>query len=239
VYWLTLNSLGVLQTDYTEPSLLQQVNGFAFNRGIFAKLVSDRLGRLHLCVDSQMLNTSERAALDTVFTITDADISGTIDIVRAPEKTITFTDLSGFAFDGSTSTPFISIIPGYRESGISYIIPEETGGATAAVTNQVLASQTDSNEKIGRYQALQNVNPRELRFNCPSNYMGAFDIPSSIVGWYVWGIADASLERMIALFGRNLVCRHIDLAFLAGEYGYSGAIQTRQLSYRLSNAGAT
>jgi hypothetical protein len=56
--------------------------------------------------------------------------------------------------------------------------------------------------------------------------MGAFDIVSSIVGWYEWGIADASLQRMIELFGRLFVCRHIDLAFLAGEYGYSGTIQT-------------
>lgn len=225
VLGLTTNTLGVLQTDYTEPTLLQQVNGFAFNRGIFAKMISDRLGRLHLVADSQMLNTAARAALDTVFTLTDADVSGIIDVVRAPEKTTTFTDLNGFAFDGATSTPFISIIPGYRESSISYIIPENTGGATASIGNQVLASQTDSNEKIGRYQALQNVNPREVRLTNPSNYMGAWDIVPSI-GWYNWGIADASLKRQIELFGRKFLCRHVDIQFLAGEVGYSGSIQT-------------
>lgn len=217
VYGLASNTQGVKNTDYTESSLLQQVNGFAYNRGIFAKLISDRLGRLHLVQDSQMLTDAQRAALDTVFVITEDDISGGVDVARAPEEQTTFTQLDGFSFNGTTSTPFLSIIPGYRESSISYIMPEERGGSTAAVSNQVLTDQTDSNVRVGRYHALQNNNPRELRFSNPSNYIGAFDIIPS-AGWYEWGVPDSDLKRNTELFGRLLVCRHIDVRFnhLAG-----------------------
>src|SRR3990172_6599339 len=212
VLGLTSNTLGVKTTDYSESSLLQQVNGFAHDRGIFAKLICDRLGRMHLVADSQMLSDAARAALDTVFTITEADISGGVDLARSPEEQTTFTQLDGFSFNGSTSTPFISIIPGYRENSISYIMPEERGGSTAAVSNQVLADQTDSNMKVGRFHALQNNNPRELRFSNPYNGLGAFDIIPSI-GWYAWGIADADLKRNTELFGRNLVCRNVNVRF--------------------------
>jgi hypothetical protein len=212
VLGLTSNTLGVKTTDYSESSILQQVNGLAHDRGIFAKLMCDRLGRMHLVADSQMLSDADRAALDTVFTITEADVSGVVDIARAPEGHTTFTQLDGFAFNGTTSTPFISIIPGYRENSISYIMPEERGGSTAAVSNQVLADQTDSNMKVGRFHALQNNNPRELRLSNNYNGLGAFDIIPGI-GWYEWGIADVDLKRNTELFGRMMVCRNINARF--------------------------
>lgn len=214
---LTDNVLGVKNTDYAESSLLQQVNTFSYQRGIFAKLISNRLGQMYLVADSQMLNTAGRAALDTIFTILAADISGVVDVVRSPEETVTFGQIDGFAFNGSTSTPYVSILPGYRASSISYIIPNDRGGSTISVSNQILASQTDSNEKIGRYLALQNNNPRELRFSTPGNYLGAFDIIPSL-GWYAWGIIDASLKRNIELFGKLFVCRNVShtLDFQAG-----------------------
>lgn len=212
VIGLTTNTLGVFNTDFTEGSLLQQANGFAHDRGIFAKLICDRLGRLHLVADSQMLSDAGRAALDTVFTITEADVSGGVDVAREPEETTTFTQLDGFSFNGTTSTPFISIIPGYRENSISYIMPEERGGSPAAVSNQVLADQTDSNVRVGRYHAKENNNPRELRFSNPYSGLGAFDIVPSI-GWYEWGIADADLKRNTELNGKQFVCRNINARF--------------------------
>lgn len=224
VLGLTTNSQGVLNTDYTEASLLQQINNFTYNRGIFAKLICDRLGRLHLVQDSQMLNTAARAALDTVFTLVEADISGTVDVVRSPEQNIVFSQLDGFAFNGSNSTPYLSIIPGYRPGSVSFMTPEFRGGSMAAVSNQILSSQTDSNERLGRYHALQNNNPREIRFALPGNYLGAFDIIPSI-GWYAWGIADADLKRNLELYNRLFVCRNITHQFSYGDT-FTGFIQT-------------
>lgn len=225
VIGLTDNTLGVLNTDYSESSLLQQVNGFTEQRGIFARLISDNLGRLHLVEDSNMLNDAGRAALDTVFTITTADVSGPVDVVRAPEEQLTFVQLDGFSFDGSTSTPYVSIFPGYRESGISYIMPAERGGSVANISNQVLADQTDSDEKVGRYAAVQNNNPRELRFANPRNYLGAFSIIPS-VGWHVWGISDANLKRNAELYNKKFLCRHIEANFVYRDDRFTGIIQT-------------
>ena len=207
---LTSNTLRVKNTDYSENNFGQMINNLAWNKGIFAKFICDRLGRLHLVQDSQMLGDAARAALDTIFIVTTADVSGSVDVVRQPEATVIFTQMDGFYFDGSTSTPFVSIIPGYRESGVSYIMPDDRGGATAQVGNQVLDStQALSNERVGRYHATQNNNPRELRYATPGNYIGAYDIIPS-AGWYNWGIADDDLVRNTELYGRLMVCRHVE-----------------------------
>jgi len=212
VYGLTDDSRGVLNTDFTEQSLLQQANSLAFSRGIYAKMMCNRLGQLYLVKDSQILNTAGRAALDTVMTILEADISGIVTLVRQPEELTAFAELNGFSFNGTTSTPFISVLPGYRESSVTYILPELRGGGSLSVGNQILSSQTDSNERIGRVLAQANNNPRELRFTTPSNYLGAFDIIPSI-GWYSWGISDADLKRNTELFERLLICRNITHTF--------------------------
>lgn len=230
VLGLTDNTLKVKNIDLSEDSLLQMVNGLAYGRGIFAKLVSSRLGRLHFVVDSQMLNTAARAALDTTFTITAADISGVIDVMRQAEETLGTAELDGFSFDGTTGTPFISICPGYRESSISYGFPKFRGTGTDKRSGQVLIDQTDSNEKVGRVLAVANNDPREFRFNCRGNYLGAFDIVPN-TGWYSWGVASADLKRQLAYNGKKLVSRHIDVPInvAAGVIGASVVLEPEAL----------
>lgn len=232
VYGLTSNTWGVRVLEFTEDTVLQRINGVAFQRGINAKLVSDRLGRLHLVRDSQMLNTAARAALDTVFTLTTNDISGGVNIPRPQETVRAFADTDGFTYSHPTSTPFISMIPGYQESGTSYNLPEFRGVGTTADKQQVLNpadGQTDCNERVGRRLALENVSPREVRFACRGNYLGAFDIVPSI-GWYNWGIANVALKRELDLFGTLMVCRSITHSPIYGENGtFSGLFQTTEV----------
>ena len=212
VLGLNEDTRGVLQAEFTEGALLQQINGLTFDRGIYAKMACDFMGRFHLVKDSNILNDAGRAALDTVMTILEADISGVVTLVRAPEETVSFAELNGFSFNGSVSTPFISILPGYRESSVSYIMPNLRGSGTMSIGNQILSSQTDSNERIGRVLAQQNNNPRELRFAPPYSGLGVFDIIRSI-GWYEWGISDADLKRNTELFERRLICASISHTF--------------------------
>ena len=212
VLGLNEDTRGVLQAEFTEGALLQQINGLTFDRGIYAKMACDFFGRFHLVRDSNTLNDAGRAALDTVITILEADISGVVTLVRAPEESVSFAELNGFSFNGSVSTPFISILPGYRESSVSYIMPNLRGSGTMSIGNQILSSQTDSNERIGRVLAQQNNNPRELRFSTPYSGLGVFDIINSI-GWYEWGIGDNDLKRDTELFQRLLICRSITHTF--------------------------
>lgn len=210
IYGLTDNVLGMQQANFTEPSLLQQVNALGFQRGHFAKMVSDRLGRLHFATDSQYLNDAGRAGLDTVFSLVTADVSGEINVTRQPEGRIGAVDLDGFAFNGSVGTPYISICPGYIDS-ISIPVSEFRGSGSQPVKNQVLASQTDSNEKAGRVLSVNNNPFNEIRLSAPGNYLGAFDIVPSI-GWYTWGITNSDLKRELELNGAKLLCRSVEQA---------------------------
>lgn len=230
VYGFTDNVLGVENTEFAETSLLQMCNTLAWQRGHFAKMVSDRLGRIHLVTDSQMLNTTQRAALDTVYSIIETDISDVVTVVHSSDDKISNAEVSGFSFDGTTATPFISIAPGYRPASISYAMPEYRGVNTQLISFQVLADQTDSNEKSGRILAQANNEVREIRINHPSNYLGAYDIVPSI-GFYVWAIPDADLKRGYELFGNNLICRNVTHAIdtLQGTMQTSANFETEAL----------
>lgn len=225
IFGLASTPLGVKNIDFTEGSILQRVNGIAWQRGILSKVVSNRLGQLYLVGDSQMLNTSGRAALDTVFSITDADISEDINIPRQPEQQTAVTDMNGFAYTHPTSTPFISIIPGYRESSISFAMPEFRGTGSAMFGSQVVASQTDMNEKIGRVHAAANNPLSEVRINFRSNYLGAFDIVCSL-GWYTVGLSNGDFKRGLSLNGKKMLCRSITHTLQFEDSSFNGVILT-------------
>lgn len=231
VLGLTDNTYGVKVLEFTEDTLLQRIQGVAYQRGIHAKLVSNRLGQLYLARDSQMLNTAARAALDTVCTLSTTDISGGVNLVRNNETVRAFADLDGFTYSHPTSTPFISMIPGYIESTVSYNLPQPRGIGTEQNKQQVLNSaggQTDCNERVGRLLALANASPREVRINMRGNYLGAFDIVPSI-GWYNWGIVDAALKRELNLNGVLFICRSVTQQFLYNENRFTGVIQTTEV----------
>jgi hypothetical protein len=186
----------------SEGSLLQRVNNLGWQKGIFASLVSDRMGRLHFVQDSQMLNDTDRAALDTVFTLDAKDVSGDIVVPREPEKRVLLSNLDGFTFDPATLTSdaFMALAPGTA--------PEPFGTGKSKVSGQVVEDQTDVNERTGRLHSVANAQygPWPLRFR--GNYLGAFDIIPSI-GFYVWDLVDNTLARELPLNGSNLICRRV------------------------------
>lgn len=225
VYGLLDNTLGVERVQMTEDSLLQRINSLAFNRGIFAKMVSDRLGRLHLVEDIQYFNQSNRNAEDTVFSLDEDDISGTVSLSRESDKQQALGFIDGFEFDGSTGTPYIAIIPGYIDASATSIqLPEISGTGSRNKGRQVVNNQTDANEKVGRDFAIANNPYKSLDTPLRGNYIGAFDIIPSL-GWYGWGLDDSTLKRNLSLNGTKALCRQVNVSFpLAGDI-YSGDIQ--------------
>lgn len=91
----------------------------------------------------------------------------------------------------------------------SISMAEFVGVGGISIKNQVLDDQADANEKAGRALAVANNPIGEVRITLPTNYSGAFDIVPSI-GWYTWGIPNASLKRQLALNGKKLVCRQVE-----------------------------
>jgi hypothetical protein len=210
------NDYGMRFATFTEASLLQRDNNLAFNNGINAKLICDRLGRLHLARDSQLLGNPERAALDTVFEITAQDVSGQFSTTREPVRRVVQTVANGFIFDGTTSTPALSIAPGN--------VPENSGTARQSRPGQVLDSQSELNERTGRFHNVANATLTGENVSFRGNYLGAFDIVPSL-GMYEWGLADNTLKRQLALNGLRLICRGVQVSFGYDESRFTGDIR--------------
>lgn len=201
-------------TMSNEGSLLDRVNSVGWQKGEFAYLVSDRLGRLHLVRDSQMQNDTDRTALDTVFTLSALDISGSISMPRNPPKRTILSNLDGASFDSTarSSSFYLAVAPGAA--------PESQGTGKQKQSGLVLADQTDANEKAGRLHSAANNEFGPWSLNLRGNYLGALDIIPSL-GLYVWGLADNTLKRNLPLNGSNLICRS-----LTHSISNTGAIQT-------------
>lgn len=230
VLGLTDNTYGVKVLEFTEETLLQRIQSVSYQRGIHAKLVSNRMGQCYFARDSQLLNTAGRAGLDTVFTLTTADISGGVNLVRNTETQRAFADTDGFTYSHPTSTAYISMIPGYVASSVSYNLPMPRGTGTEQDKSQVLnpaGGQTDCNERVGRKLAMANVDPREIRVTMRGCYLGAYDIVP-LIGWYNWGILDNVLRRELDLYGVNFICRGVSHQFTYSP-SFTGIIQTTEV----------
>lgn len=203
---------------FTENSLYQRANNLAFNNGIAARLTSDRLGRLHLAQDSQLLGETDRGNLDTVFTLAAEDIGGQFQTVRQPERQVVQSAVNGYSFDGATSQALLAIAPGTT--------PENSGTGRINRPGQVVADQADLNERAGRMHAVANADLEEWSATFAANYLGAFDIVPSL-GFYEFGLDNASLKRGLSLNGQNLISRAVSVAF---EYGDSGLFTGNILS---------
>lgn len=210
------NDYGMRFATFTEASLLQRDNNLSFNNGINAKLICDRLGRLHLARDSQLLGSSERAALDTVFELTAPDVSGQFSTTREPVRRVAQTVANGFMFDGTASAPLLSIAPGN--------VPENTGTGRINRPGQVLEDQDELNERTGRFHNVANATLTGENVSFRGNYLGAFDIVPSL-GFYEWGLVDNTLKRQLALNGQRLICRSVQVSINYEESHLTGAIQ--------------
>jgi hypothetical protein len=210
------NDYGMRFATFTEASLLQRDNNLAFNNGINAKLCCDHLGRLHLARDSQLLGNSERAALDTVFELTAQDVSGQFSTTREPVRRVVQTVANGFSFDGTTSTPLLSIAPGN--------VPENSGTARVNRPGQVLDSQDELNERTGRFHNVANATLTGENVSFRSNYLGAFDIIPSL-GMYEWGLTDNTLKRQLALNGQRLIARSVQVSLEYRDSIFTGNIR--------------
>lgn len=211
--------------DFEEGSIFGMVNRVAFERGVIAKITCDRLGRIHFVQDSQLLNQSGRDALTNVISFTENDVGGVINTVRDPEQKTYTMQLSGFSYDNSgDGTPFISIIPAYRPSGTTFSVPERRGGSVRNVPTQLVESQQDANERVGRFYATDNREIKEFRIPFRGNYLGALTtIPS--VGFYELDIANTSLARQLDINKIRLICRSIQASDDQGYLSVTGVFE--------------
>lgn len=214
---LMRNTDGVKFLTSSENNLLQRGNNLAFNNGIKAKLVCNRVGQIWFERDTQLQNDATRGALSTVFTFDEQDMGGAISTVREPEIRTLQTSMDGFSFDGTTSNAFLALAPGDA--------PEPEGIGKTKQSGQVISNQTDLNERAGRLHGVANANLVELRSTFHANYMGVLDITPEL-GFYVNGFANSVFRRGLSLNGLKLICRNITYNFVYKNNAFTGIIQT-------------
>ncbi len=198
-----------LAADFEEGTIFRMANQVGFERGVVAKVACDRLGRIHFVQDSQLLNQADRDAIISAWDIQEGDVSGVIDTVREPEQKTHTMQISGFVYDNNgDGTPYIAIIPGYQTSGVSFSMPERRGSSFRNIPNQLLRTQLEANERVGRFFAQANRPIKEFRIPFRGNYLGALTtIPS--FGWYEMNIQNTTLARQLSVNSLRLLCRSI------------------------------
>lgn len=199
--------------EMEDGTLYTMADDILLNKGINTHVVADKGGRLWLTPDIQLLNDTERAALDTIFEITEDDQSGDVIIGRnQPDRTV-FTKVSGFYWDGSFITSATDECPNPPCPDVEPFcssaptdLPGDDGPSVTSHDNQTLSSQNDCNELAGRFYAKENNLYPEYQFTTHGNYSGVFDVAYPVF-WYTSIIA----ERGFTWVDKNLICRNVSI----------------------------
>lgn len=95
-----------------EQTIWQQLNTM-LDQGIIGKACCDRYSRLFLQREQNLTETTPRAAIPSVMTLTGSDWTGTISFDRRIMDDVSLVDLSGVSFDGTNANPYASLAPGH------------------------------------------------------------------------------------------------------------------------------
>jgi hypothetical protein len=185
--------------DFVRSAIFNQGNVFGTEHSIFAHLCCDKAGRLHAEEDIQMLSDTDRDAKTVITEIISSDWRDQITLARQIEKRVSMIQLSGFYFDGTTATPFVSKAPGD--------VPEDEGTGVREYERQVLGSQGQSNAICGRALALANNTFPDVRVPFHGHYLGALDlVPQE---WCTLTLAATDTPRGITWTNQKLIARSI------------------------------
>lgn len=190
--------------DFTQGNLYEAADVFGAQHGIFSHVCCSADGRVYVEIDVQMLNDASRAAKTTVMEITEQDRRDEDDftLVRQPVPRVAFAMLSGVTYDGSTTTPIIAKFPGE--------VPLTDGASELSLERQVLASQTDANERVGRAMAIANASLVDGRVKFAGNYSFVDVVPQQ---WYTITIASNDTKRGLVLTNYKMVPRQVSFNY--------------------------
>lgn len=183
--------------DMTDGNLYTLLD-WAYSNGIFAKVICDQAGSVHLVRDVLMLGDAGRNAVDTVMEILDIDrrAEEDIQIDRSKEAKAAYVLASGVAMIAGVATPLMSQAPG--------AIPNNVGEEMINVERLALLSQADLNELTGRLYAISNSEISELRLS----FAGDYFVDVSEQCWYTLHIPASYTKRGIDVDVRML-CRDV------------------------------
>lgn len=192
--------------DMEKGSLYNMGNTLTYNNGILAKLVCDKVGRMHLARDLVYRNETDRGNATLIGTIEESHTNGSITITRKHERKTGFVFYSGVRYTGGVATPIGSTAPGTRPSAAS-------GSRDATIDRQMVASQAQSNQVAGQIYAVENneIEGIEVRFE-HKNWLGVLDI-AEMEWWRLGNVNSSDTPRGIVLTNQNMLCRQVSAKY--------------------------
>lgn len=195
--------------DIQDGTLYEMANGIAEDRGIRAKLVCDKSGRMFLTYDANLLTDSERNALTKIMDIEPDDWSGNINVSENQRPRAAIAKVSGFYWDGTYNAsgdpdvePYCAIAPG--------TVPEEFGREIVNLSRQVVRSQAHANELAGRVLAVANRKYESVSMSLAGNYSGILDVAFAEV--YELDLQASDTPRGFSFGDQDLYCRNVALS---------------------------
>lgn len=190
--------------DFINGNLYTCVEQFTAQHGIFAHVCCNKKGEVYVEVDFNMYNDTDRAALDVQMDLSMADLRGdpVFSIIREYERQVSYGVLDGVSYDGSDTSPLVSIAP----SEVPYV----DGDGQLVLTRQVLSSQTDGNEKIGRALAIANSVFKGFPTRFAGNYSFIDIVPQY---WHTITLEAQDTKRGLVLTNMKMVPRTVTNVF--------------------------
>lgn len=181
-------------------SLREQINTHIYGDAIFAKLASDRMGRLWAEIDLQMISASDRAAVPIIMDITKPDRRDRVRIEHPMEPKASRIECSGVRYDGGGADPIAYMSGSPGESRLRR-------GRFISSSNLALANQAQCNNLAGWLMAKNNNPYPRIRLYMTGNYR-VFDVmPQEYV---TLSIASADNNRGLVWTAAKLIPRDIN-----------------------------
>jgi hypothetical protein len=191
----------------TQPSgsLYSQLEAAAVNT-IFASPVVNSLGQLFVSIDPQMLDSTARAALTTVMTITSTDFENPLELERLTSSEQALIELQCNSYDGAVVTPIYSRAPG--NIGKRF-------GDYSNPTNYYAADQAECNRLAGCLLAIANpeYSPLDITLTHQNRLIDVAPPQYCQIS-----VASGDTIRGITLTNQNLIPRSVILEIDEGGY---------------------
>lgn len=218
LYWLLYWHSNLLDlADWTITTNTKRKKLFTFNDGnlgsqamdaaskLVAQIGCNKAGQMFVEENIQFLSAAARAAMDTVMDVTEADWTGQRTIVRRPFPQTSYVEVKGYAFDGTTITPYCAVAPTRIRAN---------RGGKKNYDGLIVSSQADTNFLAGRFLAVDNNPIEEIRISFAGDYSVVDIFPQR---WWTTTVGSSDTLRGITLSNIRMVPRTVNLQLNAKE----------------------
>jgi hypothetical protein len=193
---------GVILRKYAEfekSDLYNMVNDVIRNQGIYAHLMADRAGRIHMCRDLAYRNETVRNAATIIADITEADTVDDATLTENANQRVAFVFFSGIHYDGIDANPIGSTAPSTW--------PGPYGSQDMMIERQMLSGQSHSNQMAGQILAVENRRYQQFTTGFHGNYLGVLE--PVVMAWWRISLAVADTPREEVITNLRMLVRNV------------------------------